>query len=165
MKKVILYTVLMFLGAQIARTQKLEHFNIDTTSYAWYISPNFESGPKSGVNKFVGDYTYHINKLVKEAVKTLPEEIRQMLIKYKVKATVYFNSKGEIFYLKFCIFKKDKFPTDDKQWLKVYHTFRHLKIDLSKLRLLDNFEWGAGFYPLGRFLESENSNKEEMKKI
>ena len=153
MKKVILYTVLMFLGAQIARTQKLEHFNIDTTSYAWYISPNFDPEPESGGNKFVGDDTYHISKLVKEAVKTLPEKIRQVLIKYKVKATVYFNSKGEIFYLKFCIFKKDKFPTDDKQWLKVYHTFRHLKIDLSKLRLLDNFEWGAGSYPLYRFLQ------------
>ena len=156
MKKIILYTVLMTVVSLTARTQKLDHFNVDTTrsGYAWQISPNFEPGPKSGVNKFVGDYTYHISQLVRQAVKTLPEEIKQMLIKQEVWATIYFNSKGEIFYLYFLAKKEDKFPMDDEQWLKVYHTFRHLKVDLSKLILLDHFEWGAGFYPLEKFLQS-----------
>ena len=165
MKKVILYTVLMLIGSMTAQAQTLKHFRVDTTRIYdfWNISPNFEPEPESGINKFVGDDTYHISKLVKEAVKTLPEEIRQMLIKYKVDAIVYFNSNGEIFYITFLLIQGDKFPMDDEQWLKVYHTFRHLKIDLSKLRLLDNFEWGAGSYPLYRFLESENSNKKERK--
>ena len=156
MKKIILYTVLMTVVSLTARTQKLEHFDIDTTlsSYAWQISPNFESGPESGVNGFARDYTHYTSQLVREAVKTLPEEIKQMLIKHKVRATIYFNSKGEIFYIEFRVYKGDKFPMDDEQWLKVYHTFRHLKVDLSKLILLDNFEWGAGSYPLHRFLQS-----------
>ena len=156
MKKIILYTVLMLIGSMTAQAQNLKHFRVDTTSigHFWKISPKFDSRPESGVNKFVGDHTYHISKLVKEAVKTLPEEIRQILIKYKVDATVYFNSKGEIFCLTFLLIQGDKFPMDDEQWLKVYHTFRHLKIDLSKLTLLDNFEWGAGFYPLYSFLKS-----------
>ena len=143
MKKIILYTVLMLIGSMTAQAQNLKHFRVDTSRIYdfWNISPNFDPEPESGGNKFVGDDTYHISKLVKEAVKTLPEKIRQVLIKYKVKATVYFNSKGEIF------------PMDDEQWLKVYHTLRHLKIDLSKLTLLENFEWGAGSYPLYRFLQ------------
>ena len=154
MKKIILYTVLMTVVSLTARTQKMEHFDIDSSALTlWVISPNFEPEPKSGVNKFVGDYTYHISQLVRQAVKTLPEEIKQMLIKQEVWATIYFNSKGEIFYLYFMA-KGDKFPMDDEQWLKVYHTFRHLKVDLSKLILLDNFEWGAGSYPLHRFLQS-----------
>ena len=156
MKKIILYTVLMLIGSMTVQAQNLKHFRVDTSriGHFWTIYPNFDPTPESGVNKFVGDYTYHISKLVKEAVKTLPEEIRQMLIKYKVRAIVYFNSKGEIFCLTFSAIQGDKFPMDDEQWLKVYHTFRHLKIDLSKLTLLDNFEWGAGFYPLYSFLKS-----------
>ena len=155
MKKIILYTVLMLIGSMTAQAQNLKHFRVDTSriGHFWTIYPNFDPTPESGVNKFVGDYTYHISKLVKEAVKTLPEEIRQMLIKYKVRAIVYFNSKGEIFCLTFLLIQGDKFPMDDEQWLKVYHTFRHLKVDLSKLTLLDNFEWGAGSYPLYRFLQ------------
>ena len=155
MKKIILYTVLMLIGSMTTQAQNLKHFRVDTSRIYdfWNISPNFDPEPESGGNKFVGDDTYHISKLVKEAVKTLPEKIRQVLIKYKVNAIVYFNSKGEIFYITFLLIQGDKFPMDDEQWLKVYHTLRHLKIDLSKLTLLENFEWGAGSYPLYRFLQ------------
>ena len=57
MKKIILYTVLMTVVSLTARTQNLEHFKVDTSKigHYWIISPNFEPGPKSGVNKFVGD--------------------------------------------------------------------------------------------------------------
>lgn len=155
MKTIILLAVLMTMIVMPAYTQYLEHFTVDSTDYLWEICPTFDSDPQSGVNGFARDETASVTQLVKSAVKTLPEEIKQVLIKYNVRLTIFFNAKGESFYLFFLMSKKDKFPLNDEQWLKVYHTFRHLKIDLSKLELLDNFEWGAGTYPLNRYLQSK----------
>lgn len=156
MKALLFWVTIMAVFCVDSYTQDLKHFQVETVGKGWRLSPTFDKEPQSGVNGMAGDHGGLIIKLVKDALKTLPEGIKQKVAKQDVTISFLFNVKGEIFYLNFYVRADDKnFMTDD-EWLRLYYTFRKLRLDLSKFCLLDDFEWGSGgMYPISKYLRQE----------
>lgn len=104
----------------------------------------------------IRDADGNIIKWVKNALKTLPEEIKQKVAKEDIRIIFLFNSKGEIFYINFYIKAEDKNFMTDTEWLKLYHTIQNMEFDISKFELMDNFEWGSGgMYPISKYLQQQ----------
>lgn len=152
---IFLITTLMLLSVS-CKAQDLEHFTVEMIGKGWKLYPTFDQRPQSGVNGMIRDVGGNILKWVKNALKTLPEEIKQKVAKEDVTISFLFNSKGKIFYINFFVRAEDKNFMTDKQWLKLYHTIQNMEFDISRFELMDNFEWGSGgMYPISKYLRQQ----------
>ncbi len=98
----------------------------------------------------------NISKWLKNALKTLPEEIKQKATKEDITITFRFNAEGKIFDINFYVRAEDKDFMTDKQWLELYHTIQNMEFDISNFELMDNFEWGSsGLYPISKYLQQQ----------
>ena len=105
-----------------------------------------------------GDYSGSIRKMIINTSQTLPKDIKETLSKQDIILSFLFNKKGEVFKIIFRGDIEERIPLTDEQWLVIFDAIRKLKIDLSKLILLDNFEWGSGgTYPISKYIrEAKN---------
>lgn len=156
MKTLIIFIAAMIMFCTNCNAQNFEHFNVEMIGKGWKLHPKFDQRPLSGVNGMIRDIDGNIIKWVKNALKTLPEKIKQKVAKEDVTISFLFNSKAKIFYINFLVRAEDKNFMTDKEWLKLYHTIQNMEFDISKFELMDNFEWGSGgMYPISKYLQQQ----------
>lgn len=155
--KIMTYFIdIWMLFSMNSYAQNLEHFTVETIGKGWKLHPNFDKRPQSGVNGMIRDTDGNIIKWVKNALKALPEDIKQKVTEENITISFLFNSEGKIFYINFYVRAEDKKFMTDKQWLKLYHTIQNMEFDISKFELIDNFEWGSGgMYPISKYLRQQ----------
>lgn len=105
MKTPVYFIAMLILFSMNSYAQNLEHFTIEKRgNNSWNLLPNFDKPPQSGVN---GIMMYPegniIIKWVKNALKTLPEEIKQKVSKEEIRVLFIFNAEGKIFHVYFLL--------------------------------------------------------------
>lgn len=156
MKIMTYFIAIWMLFSMNSYAQNLEHFTVEMIGKGWKLHPNFDKRPQSGVNGMIRDTDGNIIKWVKNALKTLPEDIKQKVTEENITISFLFNAEGKIFYINFYVRAEDKNFMTDKQWLKLYHTIQNMEFDISKFELMDNFEWGSGgMYPVSKYLRQQ----------
>lgn len=127
-------------------SQNTEHLDVQEDSIKWKLTMSSDYKELGGVNSCWTDQQGYVRNLIKNALNSLPEEIKQYILQHKMYLSFVFNSKGIILFGDIFIIKEDHAILNEELCLKIYRTIKNIQIDMTKIEIEDKFEWGSFMY-------------------
>lgn len=137
-----------------AKGQTFEHFDVQSSEYTIALTIKSQKS-LLGIGGIWEDNDGYILQLVKQKISNLSDSLKQKILQRRIIVSFYFDKEGKILKVVIYISKKGDFMLPERDFLEIYYLFRDLKLDMTKIAIDKNFEWGHFVCSMSKLLERE----------